>query len=269
MRKVARFAKVCIGWVCSRLRLYGLLLGDRALVVALHRVQPGASEESMTLPAPLFDAFCRFFKKHFRVVPLGEIVGKLERGESFYREMAITFDDGYADAAEVAAPILEAHGLTATFFLVSGFVGAQVTPWWDRQSGRVHAFMDWTQARAMQEKGFTMGAHTRTHQDLGKIGGETAEEELRLSRDELQAGLGRVVDLFAYPYGYPAHMSEENRSLVVQAGYRCCCGYGDFVESGSDPFRLERLPVSIWYASPAHLGGDLAVRAIRKRLGKY
>jgi len=266
--KVARFAKVCIGWTCSLLGLYRFLLGDRALVVALHRVLPGASDESMTLPAPLFDAFCRFFKKHFQVVPLGEIVGKLERGESFRREMAITFDDGYADAIEVAAPILEAHGLTATVFLVSGFVGTRTTPWWDKQSGRVHAFMDWDQARAMQDKGFTMGAHTRTHQDLGKIGGREAEEELRLSRDELQAGLGRVVDQFAYPYGYPEHMSEENRLLVAQAGYRCCCGYGDFVESGSDPFRLERLPVSIWYSSPAHFGGDLAVRAIRKRLGK-
>ena len=268
MGQLARFAKVCIGWICSSLGLYRFLLGDRALVVALHRVLPGASDESMTLPAPLFDALCRFFKRHFRVVGLGEIVDKLERGERFHREMAITFDDGYVDASEVAAPILEAHGLTATVFLVSGFVGTRTVPWWDRQSGRAHAFMDWDQARAMQDKGFTMGAHTRTHQDLGKIGGAAAEEELRLSRDELEAGLGRAVDLFAYPYGYPEHISEENRLLAARTGYRCCCGYGDFVESGSDPFRLGRLPVSIWYSSPAHLGGDLAVRAIRRRLGK-
>jgi peptidoglycan/xylan/chitin deacetylase (PgdA/CDA1 family) len=262
--RITRFAKVCIGWVCGVFGLYRFILGDRALVVALHRVLPGPSGEAMTLPAPLFDALCRFFKRHFRVVPLREIVGKLERGEAFDREMAITFDDGYADAFEVAMPIMEAQGLTATVFLVSGFVGTSTVPWWDEKSGRTHAFMTWDQARAMQDKGFDMGGHSRTHQDLGLIGGEQAERELNLSRAELEAGLGRAVDLFAYPYGYDRHMTEDNRRLAAKAGYRCCCGYGDFVETGGDPFRLGRLPVSIWYSSPAHLGGDLVVRALRR-----
>ncbi|MBC6963018.1 MAG: polysaccharide deacetylase family protein, partial [Nitrosomonas sp.] len=34
----------------------------------------------------------------------------------------ITFDDGYADNAEIALPILQKHGVTATFFIASGFL---------------------------------------------------------------------------------------------------------------------------------------------------
>ena len=36
--------------------------------------------------------------------------------------LAITFDDGYADNHDIAMPILRAHGLSATFFIATGFL---------------------------------------------------------------------------------------------------------------------------------------------------
>src|SRR5436190_558012 len=45
--------------------------------------------------------------------------------------VVVTFDDGYADNATVAAPILERHGVPATMFVVSGVVGSQADFWWD------------------------------------------------------------------------------------------------------------------------------------------
>ena len=46
----------------------------------------------------------------------------LERGSLPARALAITFDDGYADNATVALPILRRLGLPATFFVATGFL---------------------------------------------------------------------------------------------------------------------------------------------------
>ncbi len=47
------------------------------------------------------------------------------------RATAITFDDGYACNARVAAPILRAHRHPATFFLTTGAIGSEREFWWD------------------------------------------------------------------------------------------------------------------------------------------
>ena len=44
------------------------------------------------------------------------------RGKLPPRALAITFDDGYANNATVAAPILQRLGLHATFFIATGFL---------------------------------------------------------------------------------------------------------------------------------------------------
>lgn len=48
------------------------------------------------------------------------------------RHVMITFDDGYRDAYEEAYPVLQRHGLSATFFLTTGFLDRRRPAWWDR-----------------------------------------------------------------------------------------------------------------------------------------
>jgi peptidoglycan/xylan/chitin deacetylase (PgdA/CDA1 family) len=47
------------------------------------------------------------------------------------RHLLITFDDGYRDNYELAYPLLRQHGLTAVFFLCTGFLDGQGPAWWD------------------------------------------------------------------------------------------------------------------------------------------
>lgn len=99
--------------------------GDQARlsVVIFHRVlavrDPLFPEE---LDRQGFDAACAWLAAWFNVLPLDEAVVRLQAGSLPDRALAITFDDGYADNHDIALPVLQAHGLCATFFIATGFL---------------------------------------------------------------------------------------------------------------------------------------------------
>jgi peptidoglycan/xylan/chitin deacetylase (PgdA/CDA1 family) len=57
------------------------------------------------------------------VLPLSEAVARLRAGSLPPRAVSITFDDGYANNRELAAPILKSRGIPATIFIATGFIG--------------------------------------------------------------------------------------------------------------------------------------------------
>ena len=69
-----------------------------------------------------FASHLALLKRYFRVMPLLDAVQLLGRDKLPARAACITFDDGYADNAEVALPILRHYGLRATFFIATGFL---------------------------------------------------------------------------------------------------------------------------------------------------
>lgn len=64
----------------------------------------------------------RLISRYFNVLPLEEAVCRLRDGSLPARSACITFDDGYADNAEVALPILRETGVPATFFIATGYI---------------------------------------------------------------------------------------------------------------------------------------------------
>ena len=95
----------------------------RLHTLIFHRVLP---ERDPLFPGEVtaedFSAICSWLKTWFNVMPLNAAALQLREGRLPSRAMAISFDDGYADNHDVALPILQRHGLTATFFVATGFL---------------------------------------------------------------------------------------------------------------------------------------------------
>lgn len=96
---------------------------SRLSVLLFHRVKPSLDEIFPgEVDAHQFAEILGWVKSWCNVLPLDEAVGCLKTGSLPARAAAITFDDGYADNHDVALPILQRHGLKATFFVATGFL---------------------------------------------------------------------------------------------------------------------------------------------------
>jgi peptidoglycan/xylan/chitin deacetylase (PgdA/CDA1 family) len=98
--------------------------GARGLSIFIyHRVLP---RKDPLFPGEVdsadFDRDLRRIASMFNVISLRDAVRHSAAGTLPARAACITFDDGYADNAEVALPILQRHGLPATFFIATGFL---------------------------------------------------------------------------------------------------------------------------------------------------
>ena len=92
------------------------------LVLMYHRVLAASDPLLPDEPdAATFAAQMDLVSSLCNVISLTDAVARLAAGELPPRALVITFDDGYVNNLEVAAPILVARGLTATFFIATGF----------------------------------------------------------------------------------------------------------------------------------------------------
>ncbi len=104
-------------------RMLATVRGARLSILIFHRVLPVADPLLPGEPdAASFEARLRWLAAGFRVLPLVEAVRRLQDRTLPANAACITFDDGYADNATVAAPILAKLRMSATFFVSTGFL---------------------------------------------------------------------------------------------------------------------------------------------------
>jgi peptidoglycan/xylan/chitin deacetylase (PgdA/CDA1 family) len=172
----------------------------------------------------------------YRVIDVVEALAMLDRGEVPPRTVGLSFDDGFADVAEQALPMLAAHGFKATVFVATGVTGGRRAFDWYRRQPPV---LGWDDVEALDREGtLRFEAHTVSHPNLLAVDDAGAWAEIHDSRSELEARLGRAVSAFAYPAGL---YGERERRLAAEAGYRAAVSCEPGVNlPGTDRFALRR-----------------------------
>jgi Predicted xylanase/chitin deacetylase len=170
------------------------------LVFALHAVahewSPGLLPEMVVLADGLAAEVSELQAAGHRIITAAELADELAAGGDGDGAVVLTFDDGWADALTVAAPLLNGLGVRGTFYLCPGLFGNEdptMSP-----EGRI---LTREEAVALHEAGMELGAHSMHHPDLCKIGEDELRWELETSKAEVEAITGEPCRTFAYPFG--------------------------------------------------------------------
>ncbi len=218
---------------------------QRLSVLCYHRVND-LLRDNVSLPARQFDQQMEFIRSRYQIVSVADIVAERLDRSSARPIVAVTFDDGYRDNYENAAPILAKHKIPATFFISTGMIGTDVGFRHDHdQLGFSVPTLNWDQVQEMSSYGFEIGAHTVHHVNLAKVDEATAREELVLSRDAIRQRTGAAGVPFAYCFGGRNDITQDRLQLVKNLGFTCCFStFGGTNEGPIDLFGIKRFGVN-------------------------
>lgn len=181
-------------------------------VLAYHSIDDSGSYMS-TSPA-MFRAQMEWLRDHgYRGISIREL---FETESPSPRTVVLTFDDGLANFAEAAWPVLAGLGFTGTAYVPTRFIGGEAAWYADYDLPRM-ACMSWESLREVHRAGADIGSHAVSHRDLTAIPDADLREELRGSRTALEDGLGAAVEHLAYPFGASDPRVE---GAAQEAGYR-------------------------------------------------
>jgi peptidoglycan/xylan/chitin deacetylase (PgdA/CDA1 family) len=211
------------------------------LILLYHSVgAPGEPPSRYVVPGRRFERQMWWLKRRgYSMMSLDEVLAlRREHRLPPARAVVVTLDDGYADNAEIAAPVLQRLGIPATVFLVT----ARAANDWTAEgplSGR--QLLTPSEAARLNGGPLRIGAHTRTHPRLTEVDAEALETEVAGSRRDLEEALATPPVAFAYPYGkYDDAVREE----VANSGFLGACT----IEAGRnrpaiDDFSLRRVEI--------------------------
>lgn len=258
-QRAAKEAACAVAYAAGRTARH--LQTPRATVLLYHRVSDEV-RDNLTVGVAQFERQMRLLRERCDVVSLEEVLAMREVPRSPRPLVAVTFDDGYLDNFEHAAPVLRRHRIPAAFFVATGIVASEQRFPHDIKRGNPWIpVMNWEQLRHMKQWGFTIGSHTVNHIDIASAPAAAVREELARSRDDLRRELDVREPILAYPYGGRQHMSAERLPWVREAGYvACLAAYGGTNIGTVDPFNVLRRGIHWEFTERAFLVQALGMR---------
>jgi len=140
----------------------------------------------------------------------------------------ITFDDGFRDNFEIAAPLLFELEIPFSVFVVTDYVRKEK--------------MDYMNASMLKELSVsplvTIGSHSKSHVPLTNCSQVKLKSEILESKSYLEDLLGEEISMFAYPHG---RFNSMVKNEVFEAGYKLAfTSHYDVNHSNQDKMALNR-----------------------------
>jgi len=143
-------------------------------------------------------------RQNYQSITMDEFYQALvDKGPLPEKPILLTFDDGYADNYKTAWPIMQRYGFKATFFIITSSVGPKT--------------INWDELNDLVRQGNSIGSHTVRHLDLSTLSVKQQENELSISKQELENRLGISVQALCYPSGKYNNTTLE---LMPKLGYK-------------------------------------------------
>lgn len=133
--------------------------------------------------------------------------------ESRQDVVILSFDDGREGCIRFAIDLLGSYGMTAVFYICTGFLDGADMPSRERYS----RFINWHDVRYLQNCGHLIGSHAVTHRSFRELSITERRQELLFSKSRIENETGRSCEHFAAPYGY---LDRETSMLATEAGYK-------------------------------------------------
>jgi peptidoglycan/xylan/chitin deacetylase (PgdA/CDA1 family) len=236
---------------CGYVQLRDFLLAcfgrSRAVVLYYHRV---GGCDVWSKPKEEFRGELAYLKSRYQCISLQELCERIRAGKPMRkRSVVITFDDGYRDNYTEAVPALKDAGITATFFVATGFMETERDFPHDVRAlerGDIAALnfpkLTWDDLRSMEADGFEIGSHTINHANMGCADKSAIESEVEDSLAALNRELGEKPRAFSFPWGKPQDMCGYAIAIAKRANYySAVSAYGGANTRGANLFNIRRI----------------------------
>lgn len=237
---------------CAPRNSFGILMYHRVCPMPQGRFRP-----TYHVTPEAFRRHLSWLLEHgYRPYTLARLMEMRARGEAIPpRSFAVTFDDGFANNATHALPVLQELNIPATVFLATAYVGSdRPFPFdsWITGARSIEPFRDcWRpltcdECEVLLESGLVeLGCHTHTHADFrGRP--DALASDVEQSLDFLKHRLGVENPSFSYPFGVPqlGFADPILADVVRRAGCSFALQIGNsLVDDATDPFHLGRFDV--------------------------
>lgn len=204
-----------------------ILIGaNQRFIFIYHDIsEPGStqySEHYSTTGGRLQEQF-EFLAQHFRFVSLEEILSP-HRDAKRGRLAAITFDDGFLSAKEIAFPYLVSNRIPFTLFvnqlaltenrLLNGFGPTALA-----SGSSEKIFLDEEDLKSLSREGVPVGSHSSTHRALADCDDAMLRHEIDDNKAYLEQLLEKPVRYLALPFGQREHYNQRVLDHSFRSGH--------------------------------------------------